>query len=123
MITPRPPPVCLIPGSPLFPHRPQIPTFVAGMVKVLAKLSPAERSTIGSEVVLVPDKNGTSLFPASSLVYDDASWLTSRLRQINLMLVHPEVGNDAARAVGVRSLREMFIDSQGGKQVRIFFFI
>lgn len=64
------------------------------MVKVLSQLSPVERLVLKTEVVLVPDKNGPVLVPASSLVYDDAHWLTSRLRQHNLRLVHPEVGDE-----------------------------
>lgn len=89
------------------------------MVRVLSKLSPAERASIKTEVVLVPDTSGPLLLPASDLVYDDAPWLTSRLRQVNLRLVHPEVGDEAAKSVGVRGLREVFIDSQGGNQVML----
>ncbi|CAM9928879.1 unnamed protein product, partial [Sphacelaria rigidula] len=91
--------------------------MAVGMVRVLSKLSPAERARIDSEIILVPEKNGPLLLPATDLVYDDAPWLTSRLRQVNLRLVHPDVGDEVAKAVGVRGLREMFIDSQGGNQV------
>lgn len=64
------------------------------MVRVLSQLSPVERASIEHEVVPVPDKSGPFLVQAGNLVYDNAPWLTSRLRQHNLRLVHPDVGNE-----------------------------
>lgn len=61
-------------------------------MKILSQLSAVDRSTIKSEAILLPDKNGPILFPASSLVYDDAPWLSSRIRK--LRLVHPDVGDE-----------------------------
>lgn len=101
--------------------RPPVTQYITGMLRVLSKLSPAERASIKSEVVLVPDNSGPVLLPASDLVYDDATWLTSRLRQVNLRLVHPEVDDEVAKSVGVRGLREVFIDSQGGNQVMVLY--
>lgn len=74
----------------------------AGMVKALARLSPEDREPIKAEVILVPDDNGPVLVPAGNLVYDNAPWLTSRLRNPNLRLVHREVG-DEVRLLHLRS--------------------
>lgn len=70
---------------------------------------------IESETVLVPDKNGPVLVPAGSLVYDNAPWLTSRLRQHNLRLVHPDVGNEVfAFERRSRRLVVLFLMRSGG---------
>lgn len=61
-------------------------------MKILSQLSGVDRSSIKSQTILLPDKNGPILFPASSLVYDDAPWLSSRIR--TLRLVHPDVGDE-----------------------------
>lgn len=66
-------------------------------MKTLAHLPLVERAKIQSEVVLVPDKNGLTLFPAASLVYDDAPWLSSRLKHMNLRIVHPAVDDEVLR--------------------------
>lgn len=80
----------------LLPHALSISPFSRwpGMVKALSLLSPAEWSVLGTEVVLLPDKSGPDLLPASSLVYNNANWLTPLLGQYNLNLVHPEVGDE-----------------------------
>lgn len=77
---PRPPPHC---------------RFIPGFVKILSALSAEDRSSINSESILLPDKGGPTLMPVASLVYDDAPWLSSRLR--NLRLVHPDVGDEVRR--------------------------
>ncbi|CAM9350980.1 unnamed protein product [Scytosiphon promiscuus] len=85
-----------------------------GFVKILSQLSPLDRSSIKPDSLLIPDEGGPYLVPAPSLVYDDAPWLSSRLR--NMRLVHPDVGDEAAKSLGVRGLREAFVSSQGGIQ-------
>ena len=81
---------------PLPDDRPRVLCYhinpASGFVKILAALSPEDRSTIKSEAILLPDKSGPTLMPASALVYDDAPWLSSRLR--TLRLVHPDVGDE-----------------------------
>lgn len=74
------------------PFRFTLSLLFEGFVKILSQLSAVDRSTIKSEAILLPDKNGPILFPASSLVYDDAPWLSSRIR--TLRLVHPDVGDE-----------------------------
>ncbi|CAM9858704.1 unnamed protein product, partial [Laminaria digitata] len=82
--------------------RPLDPTALSvavGLVKILAQLSAAERGSIEPGALLVPDESGPRLLPASSLVYDDAPWLSGRLRQLHL--VHPDVGDEVSRKSSV----------------------
>lgn len=65
-----------------------------GLVKILAQLSAAERASIEPDALLVPDESGPCLLPASRLVFNDAPWLSARLRQLHL--VHPDVGDEVS---------------------------
>ena len=71
----------------------------SGLVKILAQLSAAERGSIEQDALLLPDADGPRLLPASSLVYDDAPWLSGRVRQLHL--VHPDVGDEVSRKPSV----------------------
>ena len=52
------------------------------------------------EEVLVP-RSDTILCPVSSLLFNDAPWLSSAMNEENEKFVHPNIGNELAQQLGV----------------------
>ena len=68
------------------------------------KLPPAAKAAL-----CLPDAQGR-LLPAAVLVYDDAPWLSSTLSDV--AFVHAAVGNAAAEALGLRSVRTLLMSGE-----------
>ncbi len=63
---------------------------------------------------LVPDES-MCLCAASTMVYDDAPWLSSQVQNRRAMhFVHPSISHATAQAVGVRSLRRLLLSNRIG---------
>ena len=63
---------------------------------------------------LVPDEN-MCLCASSTMVFDDAPWLSSQIQNRRAMhFVHPSISHTTARAVGVRSLRSLLLSNRVG---------
>ncbi|KAG5176706.1 hypothetical protein JKP88DRAFT_265343 [Tribonema minus] len=88
------------------------------VAKLLAELPSRERQTISGRIVYLPSTTG-AMFPAQSLVYNDAQWLKATLQasacpnnQNAIKFVHGHVAPKSAAVLGVRSLRDyLFMDS------------
>ena len=70
------------------------------------------------ERMVVPDENFL-LCPAKTMVYDDASWLSSSIQNRKSMhFVHTSISHSTAKRVGVRSLRRLLVANREGTTYR-----
>jgi sacsin len=68
---------------------------------------------IDKSAIFLPSKDG-KMFKACEMTYDDAPWLSSIIKKSQHIFVHPDVGNEVARVLGSKSLRDVLSAVQNG---------
>ena len=91
---------------------------LAAVVRMLTLLGNAPRDGRGKSegedaVVMVPDQRSV-LVPSSSVLYNDAPWLASRLDATIVSVAHPRLGRRTCTAVGVRPLTQVVVEELAG---------
>lgn len=87
--------------------------LACAMAKLLSRLSEEERVNTN---VFLPSAEGT-FHKADTMTYNDASWLAETLEKNGgkfLHFVHPDIGNETARILGAKSLRQVLSAYESG---------
>lgn len=71
------------------------------MTSTLSKLGP----------FYLPDLHGC-LHPANQLCFDDAPWMSKKLKSLNVRFVYNRISHEEARILGARSLREYMVTGE-----------
>ena len=84
--------------------------FVA---RSLSRIPQDEFETLDKAMIYLPSRDG-EMHRASDMTYDDAPWLSAIVKKTRHVFVHPDVGNEVARNLGAKSLRDVLSANQNG---------
>jgi len=79
----------------------------------LSRIPAIELDELDKRAIFLPSKDG-KMFRASDMTFDDAPWLSSIIKSSQHIFVHSDVGNEAARVLGSKSLRDVLSAVQNG---------
>lgn len=79
----------------------------------LGRIPAIELEALDKRAIFLPSKDG-KMFRASDMTFDDAPWLSSIIKNSKHIFVHSDIGNEAARVLGSKSLRDVLSAVQNG---------
>uniref|UniRef100_A0A7S3QAL4 Uncharacterized protein n=1 Tax=Chaetoceros debilis TaxID=122233 RepID=A0A7S3QAL4_9STRA len=79
----------------------------------LSRITPDEFNLLDKSLLYLPSKEGR-MYRASEMTFDDAPWLSAIVKKTRHVFVHPDVGNEVARILGSKSLRDVLSANQNG---------
>lgn len=97
-------------GNPCDSKQLDLAVFVA---RHLSRIPIIELSEIDKGEIFLPSIDGI-MFRACEMTYDDAPWLSSIIKKSKHIFVHSDVGNEVARVLGSKSLRDVLSAVQNG---------
>lgn len=97
-------------GNACNPKQLDLAIFVA---RNLSRVPPEEITSLDKSRLYLPSRDG-QIFKATDMTYDDAPWLSAIVKKTSHVFVHPDVGNEVARILGSKSLRDVLSANQNG---------
>jgi sacsin len=81
--------------------------------RYLSRISSEELETLDKAQIYLPSQNMV-MYRASEMTFDDAPWLSAIVKRTKHVFVHPDIGNEVARTLGSKSLRDVLSANQNG---------
>ena len=79
----------------------------------LSRVPSKDISALNKSGLYLPSREGI-MFKADEMTYDDAPWLSAIVKKTSHVFVHSDVGNEVARILGSKSLRDVLSAHQNG---------
>ena len=79
----------------------------------LSRVSDDDSNNLEHCTIFLPSKEGV-MHKSLDMTFDDAPWLSAIVKRSRHVFVHPDIGNDAARVLGAKSLRDVLSANQNG---------
>jgi len=97
-------------GNPCDSRQLDLVLFVS---RYLSRVPSDELDRLNKSDIFLPSRDNI-MHRASEMTFDDAPWLSAIVKRTRHVFVHPDVGNEVARILGSKSLRDVLSAHQNG---------
>ena len=97
-------------GKPCSAKQLDLAVFVA---RHMSRVSEEDMRILEKSAIFLPSKEGV-MYNAVDMTFDDAPWLSAIVKRSRHVFVNGDIGNDAARVLGAKSLRDVLSAHQNG---------
>ncbi len=97
-------------GNPCDPRQLDLAIFVS---RYLSRIPQEDLDSLDKSKIFLPSKDRI-MHRARDMTFDDAPWLSAIVKRTRHVFVHPDVGNEVARVLGSKSLRDVLSAHQNG---------